>query len=417
MKNRENRNVHESSAAPSALARRIRQQVNGKPHDFFAIVTPGFESIARRELRSLGIEPTEELHHGGIAFTGRLDDCFRVNLASRTVSRLLMRVARFRTRRFDEFREAMAALPWELYCSPGMTVAFTVTSHASALYHTGRLTEECRAGVSRRLAAFGIAPEFSDAHPAAGIQSVFMRLDHDRCHLSLDTSGDLLYRRGYKRQVTEAPLRETAAAQLLMAARFSEYDELIDPMCGSGTFTLEAASMTAGRLPGEGRSFPFLEWPSFREPAYRYLKRILSERPAAGCPQLFRASDRDPQALAATRANLDDAGLADRVLLEQRDILSEPPIPGDGTCLLTLNPPFGHRLNRGDSEGLYRSLGRLIRERYSACGYVIIVPGLELEKILSLTYDRKILFRHGGIGVAAIIRDAPLLKMQGENGV
>jgi len=385
-----------SAARDKALARRVRQHVNGKDHEFFAVVTPGFEGTARQELAEIGVERFGGTVDGGFAFTGRLDAAYRVNVASRTISRLLMRLAEFRADGFDRLSHKTAGFPWELYLSEGVPVAFRVESARSRLYHEGRIEQEVRDAIDARVKLHGRTVEF-----AAGGQTVFVRLAENRCSLSLDTSGGLLYRRGRKPFTSEASLRETLAAAVLREAGWpSGYEVLVDPMCGAGTFTLEAMEMAAGRMPNADRAFSFLTWPAFRPAAFEHLKKDLAAR-SSGVSRCFLTSDVDPVAAETARKNLGEHPV------KVRDFLEGARAPDEGRRLYVLNPPYGKRLRGADPRKLYRRIGELIRGD-PAAGYAILVPDLELEKALSLPRDRKILFRNGGIRVAAIIRSGRL---------
>jgi len=389
-----------------SLVRRTRQHVIAKEHLFFAVCQPGFERTARDELASFGIVPEARQIEGGIEFSGRLERCYAANICSRTVTRILMRLAHFRAERFDRLSRKVHEFPWELYIAPGARISWKVSSSHSRLYHTGRIAEECAKALRARLADRGIAvsPGRDAIEPK---QAVHVRLDSDVVHLSIDTTGDFLYKRGQKEQVTTAPLRETLAACVLMAAGVGAYDLVLDPMCGSGTFSLEAAGILGGQLPGLDRDFAFMRWPSFKEGAYRNLRKRLAEdhprRPVTG---RIAASDRDPRAVEATRGNLERAGIADDIELSRRDFFEDPiTAPPGKRLLVVLNPPYGARLNRHDTEALYRRIGRTIRTHYPHAGYAVLSPGVEHERCMSLPYDRKILFMNGGIKVGLIVKD------------
>ena len=382
--------------------RRIRQHVQGKEHLFFAVVQPGFEYTAQRELASLGVDSITGTRDGGVEFRAKLPVCYGLNLRSRTVSRVLMRLLTFRAANFDLFRKKVGAFPWELYIDEGTGLSFSVSSSGSRLYHTRRIEDECRRGIAERLVEYGVRLGEDENAP---LQRIFVRMENDRCALSLDSSGELLYRRNEKIHVAAAPLRETLASLILMEAGVEGYDVILDPMCGSGTFSLEGAGILLKRVPGEKRSFAFMKWPCFSEPAFNHLLKVSRSQMLEKNPVPFVfASDVDQLAVENTRRNLSDAGLERAVDLRQRDFFHEPiPVPPDARCLVVLNPPYGPRLGH-DTEGLYRVLGRRMREWYGKCGYAIITPSLEHEKILSLPYDKKILFKNGGIDVAVIIK-------------
>jgi putative N6-adenine-specific DNA methylase len=388
------------------LQRRIKQHIAARDHSFFAIVQPGFEAAAARELAELGIGPMNETVEGGLEFTGKLEACYRVNLCSRTITRLLMRIATFRAEYFDRFHDRLREIPWELYLRDRAPISFHITAHKSRLYHTGRLAEEAKKAITSRFSEYGMTPSWETVNDEAW-QTVHLRLDHDRCQVSLDTSGDELYKRGQKHHVTGAPLRETLAALILTEARVKEYNLVMDPLCGSGTFSLEAAGILSGQLPAPRRHFPFMDWPAFRPAAYNHLKKSLQAKQVVNpeAPFIF-ASDINDRAMEAARKNISGAGLDGIISLEKRDFFREiHTIPAEKKCLIVLNPPYGERLRNDDVRDFYHRLGKTLREDYGRCGVAVIVPGLEQEKALSLHQDRKILFMNGGIRVALLIRD------------
>jgi putative N6-adenine-specific DNA methylase len=397
------------AANEKALARRIKDHVIGSSHEFFAVVHPGFEETARRELAGLGIA-ADVAGPGGVAFAGRLEDAWRANLGSGTVSRVLMRLARFKATGFAEFRDRVAAVPWELHLGDGAALAFTVSAARSRLWHEGRLQEEAAQAVTQRLAGFGRSARVGKDGGGAG-QHVFIRMEENRCQVSLDSSGELLYRRGRGKFTEGAPLRETLACAILRAAGCERYRTLVDPFCGSGTFALEAGAIFLGRPAGNDRSFAFQGWPSFRPARFAHVRdelaRMMREKAPAG-PQRIYGSDLDEKAAATARRNVAAAGLAGMVEVDQADFFRlHPPAGPPATVLLAMNPPYGARqLPAADIAALFRRIGDKVRRDYAGCGYAIIVPGLENEKALGLPHDEKILFHNGGIPVALLIKDS-----------
>ena len=394
-----------------ALDRRIRQHVAGRPHRFFAVVQPGFEEIGRDELRGAGVAEGFSLVEGGLEFEGRLDGCYRANLCSRVLTRVLMRLDRFSAARFERLTAKTADFPWELYLNGSIPLAISVSCSRSRLYHTGRIEEEMRRAIGERLMAYGIEPPAGEGDGSAAPQTVYARFENDVCVTSLDSSGLPLYRRGYKTHITSAPLRETIAAALLHASGLERCTTLSDTMCGSGTFSMEAAHIWSGRLAGDGRAFAFERWPAFRPAAFAHLKKTLSTKYSSAGEAIERrvfCADIDPSAIKTARANMKNAGLSDAVIPVQEDFFAAAPniSLGEGT-LLVLNPPYGARIPHGNIASFYRRIGATVRERYASCAYCVIVPGFEVEKALSLSWDKKIIFMNGGIRVAAIIKQAP----------
>lgn len=406
------------SAVP-ALMRRVKRHVVGKRQRFFAVVKPGFEETAMRELLAIGIEPPLEIVPGGVGFVGKLESCYRANIASRTVTRILMRLTSFPAQHFETLRERVTAFPWELHLADGARVGFRVTAARSRLYHEGRIEEEFAAGISARMRQHELRVHFeagADGEPGAGAQTVFVRFRKDQCKVSLDASGEALHKRGRRRFVTEASLRETIAAAILLESGWPEPDILIDPMCGAGTFAIEARGIAEGILPNANREFPFFTWPAFRSPAYEHMKKHLVEQARSARVEARQvvAFDADRVAVETTRRNLAgtaSAGLDDSTVLHVgcADFLGAdagaryPAFPVEARRLYVLNPPYGKRLRGGDTRNVYREIGRVLKRR-QPCGYAVIVPGLEIEKALSLGYDKKILFKNGGIPVSVLIR-------------
>lgn len=365
---------------------------------------PGFEEICAGELREIGAGHVEGTVEGGVEFRSKLGGCYAANLLSRTSSRILMRIGKFSAFRFEDLRSKVAEIPWELLVGEHAPIALHVTSSGSALYHTGRIGEEIRAGIAERFARYEMTARF-DGAPAES-QLVFARFRNDRCLVSLDSSGELLYRREGKIFSTEAPMRETLASLILLAAGARDYDCILDPMCGSGTFSIEGAEILLGLAPGRRRDFAFTRWPCFSPGAFEHIRKKAAGVSSAGKGPLVFASDSDPGAVDAAGRNIGIAGLSGTVTLRRGDFFSGPAaLPSGKRCLIALNPPYGARLD-ADSERIYRAIGAEIRKNYGGCGYAIVTPSLEHEKILSLPYDKKILFRNGGINVAVIIRYA-----------
>lgn len=399
-----------AAANEKALARRVKDHVLGRSHEFFAVVAPGFEETARRELQELGIAAAAA-GRGGLSFSGRLEQAWRANLGAGTLSRVLMRLERFKATGFAEFRARLAAVPWELHLADGARARFAVSAARSRLWHEGRLAEEAARAVSSRMAAAGLRVEAGAAQEGDPGQLILIRLEENRCQVSLDTSGELLHRRGLGKFTEAAPLRETLAHAVLREADIGRRRILVDPFCGSATFALEAGCLFLGLPPGRDRSFAFEAWPAFRPARFRHvvedLAKELRARAAAG-PRRIYCSDIDAKAVETARRNVAAAGLGALAEVDQADFFRLHPPAGDRSgVLLAMNPPYGARQSAGgDALAFYRRIGDKVRRDYAGCAYAIIVPGLENEKALGLAHDKKILFHNGGISVALLVRNS-----------
>ncbi|MGL4369809.1 MAG: THUMP domain-containing class I SAM-dependent RNA methyltransferase, partial [Spirochaetota bacterium] len=297
------------SLSGRGIERRIKQHVYAKEHRFFAVVQPGFEDTARRELASCGITGEIEIAEGGLLFSAAVEQVWGLHLRSRGITRIMLRLEIFRALFWDKLREKVAAFPWELYFHSPDRIEYSISCRHSKLYHTGRIEQELCAGIAERFASVDAASEKA----VSSAPTVFVRFEDDICTLTLDMTGEPLYRRGYKTHVNEAPLRETLAALILEEARCENYDIIIDPMCGSGTFPCEAAMIREGILPGAFRHFAFESMPGFSEKGYAFLKRTLAASLHDAAPARIFASDIDTRSLDACRVNAEQAGLSGKI--------------------------------------------------------------------------------------------------------
>ena len=270
----------------------------------YAVVAPGLETVAASELRRIGFDDAKVVV-GGVECAG---SPLVANRWASIPTRFLQRVGRFRARDFRALQRGAAAIDWSPY--GGLTPE--VSARKSRLYHSGAIAE--------RLAA--IAP------PGPG--RLFARLERDVCTLSVDTTGERLHKRGWRLETGVAPLRETLAAGLLQLAEWQPGEPICDPMCGSGTFAIEAAIAASGRAPGRHRSFACEAWTA------------PDDRPdAPAVPTTIVARDRGRVAIDAARRNADRAGCGDVIRFETIGVArGEGPSPSG---LLVCNPPYDRR--------------------------------------------------------------------------
>ena len=396
-----------TSIKDKGLARRIKNHVIGKDHVFFAVVQPGFESTAGRELSGIGLHVADDIIEGGVEFTGRVDDCYRACIMSRTASRIFMRLGSFRSGRFELLEKDIAAFPWELYIPFGAQIVFRSSSRKSMIYHTGKLEEIFLRAIKNRLKDFRKedVPLDASAPPSCLIH---LRNDSDRCYASIDASGEFLFKRGQRTFVSRAPLRESTAALILFEAGVERYSRIIDPMCGAGTFSIEAAGILTGTAAAPDRVFPFFSWPCFKEKNFLHIKNdfLLQEVSFEKIDKEIITSDIDEKSFAAARLNCENffPGMLKPVYKNFFDI--KGPRENRGKTLLLLNPPYGKRLGSSRILDFYKKIGDKIREDFKGCGFAIIAPGVKFEKALALDFHRKIPFMNGGIRSAVLFRDA-----------
>lgn len=418
--------MNEASKAVS-LERRAKRYVKAPTHRWFAVCSPGTESVLRGELAALNIEPSPSDIRGGVEFPGRLEDGLRANLHLRTAARILLRIATFRARAVEDVFRETVALPWEAFIPQGCRLTITCTIHGSRINSRTLLESTLRDAVCRRFSDQALAipvpaeatgqPEYpiispADATATAGNQApglpqtIQARLQSDYIELSLDSSGELLHRRGWRRESVAAPIRENLAATVLLAAGYAPGMNLIDGMCGSGTFAIEAAHIASDTPPGISanppRAFAFMDWPAFSRPAWEHLCR---STPVSASTSTIIARDIDPAVLRVAGQNAQIAGVANRITFESLDFFNTvaPCPPG----LLVLNPPYGMRLDTTrDISAFYRRIATRISSHWTGWRYVIILPDQSLARSWPIHRDSSLKFMHGGLKAIAIVGTA-----------
>jgi putative N6-adenine-specific DNA methylase len=385
----------------TASEKRIKRHVIGKTHNFFAVTAPGFEDLCLAELAALGLNGRAIA--GGVEFTGRLPDSYLANLHLRTANRVLMRVFSFHATHFVELEQQVSAFAWELFLKPGVRAKIHVTTHRCRLHHTEALAARFREGLNLRLGPSGQGDQTDTS------QRLFVRGVHDRFLVSIDSSGEILYRRGLKTHTGRAPLRETVAAAALLRGGYSGAETLLDPMCGTGTFSLEAALIAKKIPPGWFREFAFREWPGFRPPRWEHLRRKTAERFSFyERPRIF-ASDIDPAACLALQSSLAAHGLSNIAAVRCGDFFNlDPGELTDRPGVVVLNPPYGRRMGTfKESRELKRAVMARIRERYSGWKFIFLAPadsGPPCADMPVKVYP----FFHGGLRVNIIVGQAPI---------
>jgi putative N6-adenine-specific DNA methylase len=362
-------------------------------HDFFAPCPRGLEAILTDELKDLGATAIEATA-GGVAFRGPLTLCYRANLQSRIASRVLLRIVEAAYRDEHDVYEATKAVRWQDWFTPQHSIKVKVSAHHCPLKSLDFVTLRIKDAVCDRFQyARGKRP-MVDTHAPDILIAAF--LSSTTCTLYLDTSGDPLFKRGWRKSAGEAPIRENLAAGILRLAKWTTGTALFDPMCGSGTFVIEAALMARRVAPGSGRRFAFEKLLSFDGRALDKLRAELKAGEVPVLPGLIHAADRSAQALASIKANLTATGSGGAVTLHQGDVL-ELPAPAESGILLT-NPPYGHRM--GDREALrafYPKLGDQLKKQYSGWTAHILTADLKLPGLLRLAPSRRIPLFNGAI--------------------
>lgn len=376
---------------------------------FFAVAAPGLEGLTTLELLRLNLLSTEATpaakpvstlprpDSGGVLFSGELEALYRANLYLRTTSRVLARVGTFfYATTFSDLREKASRLPWERFLTPGQPVDLRVTCHKSRLYHSDGVAERLLGALYDRLGRESKQQKVEDEETANPTQLVVVRLYKDQVTVSLDSSGELLHRRGYRQAVAKAPLRETLAAAMVMASGWDRKAPLIDPFCGSGTIPIEAAQLALGIPPGLNRRFAFMNWPGYDEALWKRLLAEVKPLPAVEMP-IF-ASDRDAGAIQMAQENAERAGVAASIQFKCQAVsaIQPPEAPG----WVVTNPPYGLRVSEGkDLRNLYAQFGNVLRAKCQGWQVAVLSSDFMLLGQTGLKLDTSFAMTNGGVPV------------------
>ncbi len=386
-----------------------------KGFSLFAACAPGLENLVAKELLDLGLpvipavqEPSSSPTRrdigidrvGGVSFRGGIIDLYRANLHLRTASRVLVRLGDFYAAGFPELRKKAGRLTWERFLAPGQAVSLHVTCHKSRLYHSGAVAERVLAAIGDRLgkpAQQVKASAVDDDAGSAAAQMIVVRLVRDHCTISIDSSGDLLHRRGYRLATAKAPLRETLAAAMLLAAGWDAGSPLVDPFCGSGTIAIEASMLALAIPPGRNRQFAFMNWPGYKAAAWQALLNGSQFRSPVSCPPI-QASDRDAGAVRLAQENAARAGVLNTIEFSCQAVSSiQPP---EKVGWLVTNPPYGIRVSANkDLRNLYAQFGNVLREHCPGWQVAILCSDINLLKQTGLRLDTTFSFINGGVPV------------------
>lgn len=371
--------------------------------------------LLAKEMADMGIKDTRQ-EQGNIKFTGTLEDAYRVCLWSRVAIRVLMPITHFSANTTDELYEGILAMPWEEHIdAKDSTIAVEFNSFRSKIRHTQFGAQRVKDGIVDRFRQqTGDRPSVDLFQPDLRIN---VYLKHNQAIVSIDLSGESLHKRGYRVENTAAPLKEHLAAAILLTAQWPSVSKqgwaLLDPMCGSGTFLIEAAMIAADIAPGILRDyFGFTYWKQHDKETWKRLKAEAERRRHSGMARLpmITGGDADEKAIFAARANIAEAGLEGRITVEQRKLLDWPAhtksLPETG--MLVCNPPYGERMgNINELHHIYESVGNIINECLPAWRTTIITDNAQLGKFTGLTLFDSVPFDNGPISCQVLCYRAP----------
>ena len=383
------------------IEKRVKRQVISRIHTFFIPTSPGLEKICARQVRSMGLN-AQVSGEGGVIFEGKLLDMYRVCLHLSLGNRVLMRMEEFKATHFRDLENALENISWELYLPAGCPINVRVTARKSRLYHSQAIAERVELSIRQHLQKATNKTHIKGQMP----QEIFVRAVSDRFTLSIDACGELMHKRGFKESNGPAPIRETLAAAILHLAEYDGTLPLLDPMCGTGTFSTEAALIAANIPPGWNRDFAFYSWPSFKKKQWLYLRNQAREQFNNITRPLVFASDIDQKACSILLENLKNQGLEHIVQVNNEDVLSLKSPAGFSTPgLIVINPPYGHRLGSvNQATELFQSLCQYLGKQFQGWKLAVLTPHKNWVPLLPFASKpfEKIL-HHGGLKIPLFV--------------
>jgi putative N6-adenine-specific DNA methylase len=355
---------------------------------FFAPCPRGLEAVLGAELASMGATLSGQRTEGGVAFAGDHRLLYSANLQSRIASRILLHVHESSYASEQDVYDRASSVRWHEWFERKRTIRVAVAAHRSPLKSIEFAALRIKDAVCDAFrSATGSRPDVDTRTPDVRIHAY---IDERSLNLYLDTSGEPLFKRGWRTGAVDAPIRENLAAGILRLMGWTPELALLDPMCGGGTFLLEAASLALEVAPGANRGFGFERLALYDARMWRDVRQATEsardDRVPAQIP--IHGSDRDRRAIEATAQALRRAGMAEKVKLEQTDVLAiEPPA---ATGMLIANPPYGVRIGERDAlAALYPKLGDMFKRRFAGWRCFIFSADTRLPKLIGLKAARR----------------------------
>lgn len=355
--------------------------------EIYLVAIPGLETALCDEVLQLGFVGAAVVS-GGVAFQGGWHDVWRANLQVRGASQVLARIGSFHVSHLAQLDKLARKFPWGKFLRKDVPVRIEASCKKSRIYH---------AGAAAQRIATALREEMGITIDNSAIVCVKARIEDNLCTISLETSGEALHKRGHRLGIGKAPMRETMASLFLRQCGYNGKESVIDSMCGSGTFVIEAAEIAAGLAPGRDRSFAFEYFQSFDAAAWAEMRKA---KAPFSTDLRFYGSDRDAGAIAMATDNALRAGVSEMTKFQAMAV-SNLQRPEGQPGLVIVNPPYGTRI--GDKKplhALYAAFGQVMLTRFSGWRVGLVTSDMALAKSTGLPFlplGRSVL--HGGLRI------------------
>lgn len=352
---------------------------------FFATCPRGLEALLVNELQSSGAKNIKQTD-GGVSFLGDVAVCYYINLHSRIATRVLWQVTKGKYATEDDLYQAAYKISWPNWFDVKHDFMVKVTGVKCPLKSLEFATLRIKDAICDKFRqAVGSRPYIDTKKPAVRIHAYLTAEDYI---YYIDTSGDALYQRGNRKASIEAPLRENLAAGVLQLSGWQVGQPLLDPMCGSGTFLLEAVMMALNIAPGLNRDFGFERLKNFESDTWKKVKNTAQKNVKPVTFQKIYGSDIDLRAVRIAKRNLEEAGFLEAVQLSQFDITEVPPAADSG--VLVANPPYGVRIGEDeDLAALYPKMGEALKRKFAGWNTYFLTNDLRMPKLMRLSPSKK----------------------------
>ncbi len=352
---------------------------------YFAICPRGLEELLLAELQAIGADELRSTH-GGVHFSGDWAVCYRANLESRLATRILWHIVTGPYVSEDDIYRLAVRQLWPNHFAVSRTMRVVTTAIKCPLKSLDFVTLRVKDAVCDRFRDdLGERPNIDTRRPEV---SVHVFLTENQCSLYLDTSGQPLWQRGFRKASVDAPLKENLAAGILKISGWQPGEPLIDPMCGSGTFLLEAIQVALDRAPGLDRGFGFEMLKKFDALTWAGIRAAAEARVKPADRLDIRGYDIDERAVRATRRNLQEAGFDHLVTVDREDVLETQPFSEHGVFIA--NPPYGERIGEQDElAAFYPLLGSALKRHWAGWRCFFFTADLRLPKLVGLKPSRK----------------------------
>ncbi|MHA3890624.1 bifunctional 23S rRNA (guanine(2069)-N(7))-methyltransferase RlmK/23S rRNA (guanine(2445)-N(2))-methyltransferase RlmL [Acinetobacter sp. GXMZU3951] len=381
--------------------------------NYWVTCADGLETLLQEELQGLGIEQIERFP-GRLVFKGTLEHAYRICMWSRLASRVLLPIHTHELERShdardvaEELYEGAISFDWSLIFAPQSTFAIRLHVEREIMVNSQFATLRVKDGVvDSFMEAVGRRPSIDTKQPEITLYVLAGKTEHTYC---LDLSGDSLHKRGYRRFMTDAPIKENLAAAILQKAKLQQLnpDIILDPMCGSGTFIIESLMLLTDRAPGLVRRFGFNGWNGHNHDLWMSIKAEAAERHQQGMakplPKLY-AFDADWEAVKATKQNIIAAGfesLLDQIQIEERTLSDWPDFElGNQTAFIVTNPPYGERLgDKASNRALYLGLSALLQKNFPNQTAAVIASAVEQADVMAFSDPQTMRLMNGKLPI------------------